>query len=70
MDRGIALSFRDLGTKRGCVISITPRPLYPGKDPVPIVQEARKTGNDKYYIIAAKQLCIWNFIKHVKTEFR
>jgi hypothetical protein len=23
------------------VVSITPRPLYPGKDPVPIVQDAR-----------------------------
>jgi hypothetical protein len=70
MDRGRALSFRDLGTKRGCVISITPRQLYPGKDPVPIIQEARQTDNDKYYITAAKQRCIWDFIKHVKTEFR
>jgi hypothetical protein len=29
------------GTKSGCGISVTPRPLFtPGKDPVPIVQEA------------------------------
>jgi hypothetical protein len=34
--RGIAIPFRDLGTRRGCVVSITPRPLYP----VPTVQEA------------------------------
>jgi hypothetical protein len=25
----------------GWVVNATPRPLYPGKDPVPIVQEAR-----------------------------
>jgi hypothetical protein len=40
VDRGIALPFRDLCIRRGCVVSITPRPLYPGEDPVPIVQEA------------------------------
>jgi hypothetical protein len=40
VDRGIALTFCDLGTRRGCVDSITLRPLYPGKDPVPVVQEA------------------------------
>jgi hypothetical protein len=39
--RGIALPFRDYGTRRGWGISVTPRPLFtPGKDPVPIVQEA------------------------------
>jgi hypothetical protein len=33
--------FLDLGTRMGCGVSVTPRPLYtPGKDPVPIVQEA------------------------------
>src|SRR5215510_5556744 len=40
MDRIIALHFRDLGARRGWVVSTTFRPLYPGKDPVPIVQEA------------------------------
>src|SRR5215468_3717085 len=55
VDRGIALSFHDLGARRGWVVSTTPRPLYPRKrpgthctggwvgprkDPVPIVQEA------------------------------
>jgi hypothetical protein len=40
VDRGRALSFLDLGARRGWVVSTTPRPLYPGKDPVPIVQEA------------------------------
>jgi len=39
--RGIALLLHDDGTRRGWGISITPRPLFtPGKDPVPIVQEA------------------------------
>ena len=37
--RGIALPFRDHGTRRGCWVSVTPRPFFtPGKDPVPIVQ--------------------------------
>jgi hypothetical protein len=39
--RGIALLFHDHGTRRGWGVSVTPRPLFsPGKDPVPIVQEA------------------------------
>jgi len=39
--RGIALIFHDRGTIRGWVVSSTPRPHFtPGKDPVPILQEA------------------------------
>ena len=39
--RGIALLFHDHGTRRGWGVSVTPRPLFtPGKDLVPIVQEA------------------------------
>jgi hypothetical protein len=39
--RGIALLILDLGARRGWVVSTTPRPhCTPGKDPVPIVQEA------------------------------
>jgi len=39
--RGIAVLFHDRGTGRGWVVSSTPRPHFtPGKDPVPIVQEA------------------------------
>jgi hypothetical protein len=38
--RGIALLFFNLGARWGWVVNATPRPLYPGKDPVPIVQEA------------------------------
>jgi len=39
--RGIALLFLDYGTRRGWGVSVTPRSLFtPGKDPVPIVQEA------------------------------
>jgi len=39
--RGIALLFHVRGTRRGWVVSSTPRPLFtPGKDPVPILQEA------------------------------
>jgi len=37
--RGIALLFRDNGTRMGWGVSVTPRPLFtPGKEPVPIVQ--------------------------------
>ena len=40
LGRGIALLFRDRGTRRGWVVSSTPRPHFtPGKDPVPILQE-------------------------------
>jgi len=39
--RGIAVLFHDRGTRRGWVVSSTPRPHFtPGKDPVPILQEA------------------------------
>ena len=38
--RGVALLFHDRGTRRGWVVSSTPRPHFtPGKDPVPILQE-------------------------------
>jgi len=41
MGRGIALPFHDRGTRRGWVVSSTPRPHFtPRKDPVPILQEA------------------------------
>jgi len=39
--RGIAILFYDRGTRRGWVVSTTPRPHFtPGKGPVPILQEA------------------------------
>jgi len=39
--RGIALLFHDRGTRRGWVVSSMPRPHFtPGKEPVPILQEA------------------------------
>ena len=39
--RGIALLFLDRGTRRGREVCSTPRPHFtPGKDPVPILQEA------------------------------
>jgi len=39
--RGIALLFHDCGTRRGWVVSSTPQPHFtPGKDLVPIFQEA------------------------------
>jgi hypothetical protein len=39
--RGIALPFLDHGTRREWGVSVTPQPLFtPGKDTVPIVQEA------------------------------
>ena len=35
--RGIALLFQDHGTRRGLVVSSTPRPYFtPGKDPLPL----------------------------------
>jgi hypothetical protein len=38
---GIALPFLDRGIRRGSVVNSTPQPHFtPGKDPVPIVQEA------------------------------
>jgi len=41
LGRVIALLFHDCGTRRGWVVSSTPRLHFtPGKDPVPIVQEA------------------------------
>ena len=39
--RGIVLPFHYHGTRRGWGVSVTPRPFFtPGKDQVPIVQEA------------------------------
>ena len=39
--RGMALPFHDYGTRRGWGVSVTPPLLFtPGKEPVPIVQEA------------------------------
>ena len=41
MGWGLALLFHDRDTRRGWVVSSTPRPHFtPGKDPVPILQEA------------------------------
>ena len=41
VDRGIALLFHDRGTRRGWVVSSTPRPHFtPEKDTVPVLQEA------------------------------
>jgi hypothetical protein len=37
---GRALSLHNLGCQREWVVSITPWPLYPGRDPVPIVSSA------------------------------
>jgi len=39
--RVTALLFHDSGTRRGWVVCVTPRPHFtPGKEPVPILQEA------------------------------
>jgi hypothetical protein len=41
VSRCIALPFLEHGTRRGWGVSVTPQPLFtPGKEPVPIVQEA------------------------------
>jgi len=40
LGRGIVILFHDRGTRRGVMVSSTPRPYFtPGRDPVPIVQE-------------------------------
>ena len=56
--RGIALPFQDHGTRRGWGVSVTPLPLFtPGKDLVPIVQEAGWapwpvwTGAEKFHLL-------------------
>ena len=42
--RVLTLPFHDHGTRSGWGVSVTPRPLFtPGKDPVPIAQEAEWT---------------------------
>jgi hypothetical protein len=33
VDRGIVIPFPDLGTRKGCVVSITARPRYPQERP-------------------------------------
>jgi hypothetical protein len=33
VDKGIALPFRDHSARRGCVVSITPRSIYPREIP-------------------------------------
>jgi hypothetical protein len=40
VDRGIALPFRDVGTRRGVWSASRPDRFTPGKDPVPTVQKA------------------------------
>jgi hypothetical protein len=47
--RDIALAFLDHGTRRGLGVSVMLRPLFtPGKDSVPIVQEAEELPRRKY----------------------
>jgi len=47
VSRGIPLLFHDRGTRRGWVVSSTPRPQFtPGKYSVPILQEAGWAGLD------------------------
>jgi len=55
--RGIALLFHDRGTRRGWVVSSTPWPHFiPGKDPVPILQEAGWDITLKYYDTSTTEL--------------
>ena len=50
--KGVALLFHDHGTRRGWGVSVTPQPLFtPGKDPVPIVQEAGWAHNTSCVLI-------------------
>jgi hypothetical protein len=68
--RGIALLILSLGARRWWVVSTTPRCFTPGKDPVPIVQEAG-------WAVGPVRTCAknrWNnkhvlFLAH-KLEFR
>ena len=53
--RSIALPFHDHGTRRGWGVSVTPRTLFtPGKDPVPILQEALRM---LLYVISGPHRC-------------
>ena len=55
--RGIALLYHDRGTRRGRVVSSTPRPHFThGKDPVPIVQEAGWAPGSKLYTTVLKRI--------------
>jgi hypothetical protein len=75
--RDIALTFLDLGARTGCVVSTTPRPLYPVKDPVPIVQEAEwapRAGLDRcekyrphrdFFLSCALWFRYWTFNGHL-----
>jgi hypothetical protein len=47
VDRGIALPLRDLGARMGGWSAPRPGRFTPGKDPVPIVQEAGWAGLDR-----------------------
>ena len=73
--RGIALFFYHHGTRRGWGVSVTPRPLFtPGKDPVPIVQEAgwaiteRRMGNDVVDPCVLNMGTGWQVISHMLLE--
>jgi len=53
--RGIALLFHDRGTRRGWVVSSTRRPHFtPGKEPVPILQEAGWVLESAYVMVKVK----------------
>jgi len=55
--RGIALLFHDRSTRRWWVVSSTPRPHFiPGKEPVPILQEAG-------WILSYLVLCMYRFLR-------
>ena len=57
--RGIALLFHDHGTRRGSVVSSTPRPHFtPEKDPVPILDELQYVNIFSANKVAIAYCCI------------
>jgi len=79
--RGIALLFHDRGARRGRVVSSMPRPHFnPGKDPVPIVQEAGwdpvpvwigvKNLAPHIYIYKTLKSLHWDMFRHDSVIFR
>jgi hypothetical protein len=59
LGRGIALLFRDLGARRGWVVSLTPRPLYPRERPGTHCTGGSRTRIQVQIYMYSKYFCIY-----------